>query len=81
MRTIPHMALRRARRASRGIVGVNGTVAFLLLGGWAVATGASFLLADATRFLDMPLGAFMAGQGALLGVVIVGVRVSGADRR
>lgn len=81
MRTISHVALKRARRASSGLAGVNGAVAALLLGGWAVATGASFLLADATRFLDMPLGAFMAGQGALLGVVIVGVRVSGADRR
>ncbi len=81
MRTISHTAFRRARRASRGISSVNGAVASLLLGGWAIATGASFLLADATRFLDMPLGAFMAGQGALLGVVIVGVRVSGADRR
>jgi len=69
--------LSKARQA----FGVNRAMALLLLGGWALATALCFMAGDATRFLDLPLGAFMAGQGALLGVVIVGVRVSGIDRR
>ncbi len=39
--------------------------------GWAIVTVIAFLAADAfaTRFFDLPLAAFLAGQGALVGAV------------
>lgn len=62
---------------------VNRMAGVSLIGAWVLATVASFLvdpvMIDPTlssRFLDMPLGAFLAGQGALIGLVIIGVRVS-----
>ncbi len=69
------------KRGAVRAMGVNGPLAAVLLGGWALLIAAGFLVGDAIRFLDMPLGAFVAGQGALLGVVVVGVRVAGADKR
>jgi putative solute:sodium symporter small subunit len=57
---------------------VTTVAAATLLVAWALIATASLLL-DTTlspRFLDMPLAAFLAGQGALVGLVIVGVRVS-----
>lgn len=57
---------------------VTTMAAATLLVAWALIAAASLLL-DTTlspRFLDLPLGAFLAGQGALVGLVIVGVRVS-----
>jgi len=49
----------------------------LLLGGWSVAAGLLWAIGDSmgARFLDLPLGALLAGQGALVGLLIVGVRV------
>ncbi|SEA31607.1 hypothetical protein [Rubrimonas cliftonensis] len=39
--------------------------------GWAIVTVIAFVAADAvaTRFFDLPLAAFLAGQGALVGAV------------
>lgn len=79
MRRKVQAVLRRAGSSSR-LATMNVAMAALLIAGWGVATAVGFLLEDSTRFLDLPLGAFIAGQGALLGVVIVGVRISGADR-
>lgn len=60
---------------------VNRMAGALLLGAWGVATLGSFLIdpSMSPRFLDMPLGAFLAGQGALVGLVIIGVRVTRVD--
>jgi putative solute:sodium symporter small subunit len=48
---------------------------------WALVVVGSFVLDDtlSPRFFDLPLGAFLAGQGALMGLVIVGIRVARAD--
>lgn len=57
---------------------MTGMAAASLLLGWAAIAAGTFVF-DQTlsiRFLDMPLGAFLAGQGALVGLVVVGVRVS-----
>ncbi len=53
----------------------------LLLGGWSVAAALLYAIGDSmgARFLDMPLGALLAGQGALVGLLIVGVRVVSVD--
>lgn len=61
---------------------IPSLAAGLLLLGWAAISGVSLLL-DASlspRFLDLPLGAFLAGQGALLGIVIVGMRFTRVER-
>jgi putative solute:sodium symporter small subunit len=52
-----------------------------LLSIWGLVAVGSFLVDDtlSPRFLDLPLGAFLAGQGALMGLVIVGIRVARAD--
>lgn len=52
-----------------------------LLSIWALVAVGSFMLDDtlSPRFLDLPLGAFLAGQGALMGLVIVGIRVARTD--
>lgn len=71
----------RAVAGRRGGNGFNAPLTAMFVGGWALLIAAGFLIGDAIRFLDLPLGAFVAGQGALLGVVIVGVRVAGAGRR
>ena len=57
---------------------MTGMAAASLLFGWAVIAAGTFVLDQtlSVRFLDMPLGAFLAGQGALVGLVVVGVRVS-----
>jgi uncharacterized membrane protein len=57
---------------------LNRWLALLLGGCWLAAMVATFLL-DATlgkRFLDLPLSALIAGQGALFAVVLVGVRAA-----
>lgn len=53
----------------------------VLLSIWALLVVGSFVLDDtlSPRFFDLPLGAFLAGQGALMGLVIVGIRVARAD--
>jgi putative solute:sodium symporter small subunit len=59
-----------------------GTIATTaLLSIWALVAVGSFMLDDtlSPRFLDLPLGAFLAGQGALMGLVIVGIRVARTD--
>lgn len=71
----------RALAGRRSGAVANGPLAALFLGGWALLIASAFLIGDAIRFLDLPLGALVAGQGALLGVVIVGVRVADAGRR
>lgn len=61
---------------------MTGMAAALLLLGWAVIAGATLFLDSSLspRFLDLPLGAFLAGQGALMGLVVVGVRVTRNSR-
>jgi putative solute:sodium symporter small subunit len=73
---IEHDQASGASRRRRGAY-ATGT----LLAVWSLLTLGSFMLDDtlAPRFLDMPLGAFLAGQGALMGLVIVGMRVARAD--
>jgi uncharacterized membrane protein len=60
---------------------LNRLAVALLLGGWTVAAALLLLIGDplGARFLDLPLGALLAGQGALVGLVIVGVRVAYTD--
>lgn len=53
-----------------------------LFAGWILVALAS-LMVDSTlspRFLDLPLGALLASQGAVLGLVVVGVRVARSKR-
>lgn len=52
-----------------------------LIGGWSLAAAATFLIGEVAgaRFLDLPLGAFVAGQGALVSLLVVGVRVARTD--
>ena len=61
---------------------MTGMAAALLLLGWAVIAGATFFLDSSLspRFLDLPLGAFLAGQGAVMGLVVVGMRVTRRGR-
>ena len=61
---------------SRGAVATTA-----LLGLWGLVTVGSFMLDDqlSPRFLDLPLGAFLAGQGALMGLVMVGIRIVRTD--
>lgn len=63
---------------SESRLAIPGLAAGLLLLGWAAVAGFSLLLDTSLspRFLDLPLGAFLAGQGALIGLVIVGVRLT-----
>lgn len=52
------------------------SIAMLVLG-WIVVSLIAFFAADAVtaRFFDLPLGAFFAGQGALVwAVVVIGLR-------
>jgi uncharacterized membrane protein len=53
-----------------------------LLAGWIGAVVAT-LLVDAAlgpRFLDLPLSALVASQGAMVALVVVGVRTAALDR-
>ncbi len=49
-----------------------------LVAGWVAVAALSFLLdrLAGVRFLNMPLGLFVAGQGALIALVIVAVRAA-----
>jgi uncharacterized membrane protein len=53
----------------------------MLIGGWTLLVAGSFMFDDVAtmRFLDLPIGAFLAGQGALMGLVLVGYRVVSTD--
>jgi uncharacterized membrane protein len=56
--------------------------ALVLAGGW-IAVVALTLLVDAAlgrRFLDLPLSALVASQGALFACALVAVRVSSLDK-
>lgn len=48
---------------------------------WCLLVVGSFTLGDSVtpRFLDIPISAFLAGQGALVGLVLVGIRVAKPD--
>jgi uncharacterized membrane protein len=61
---------------------LNRLAVALLLGGWTAAAALLLVIGDplGARFLDLPLGALLAGQGALVGLVIVGVRVVADER-
>jgi uncharacterized membrane protein len=61
---------------------MTGAGAIGLFAGWVLVAAASLMLDSSLspRFLDLPLGAFLAGQGAVLGLVVVGVRVARAGR-
>jgi uncharacterized membrane protein len=50
----------------------------LVIGGWGLAALATLVVGEfaGMRFLDLPLGAFVAGQGALVSLVVVGVRIA-----
>jgi putative solute:sodium symporter small subunit len=58
---------------------VNRTAVALLLGAWAMAATLMMLMGDplGARFLDLPLGVYLAGQGAVIALVIVGFSIAG----
>lgn len=60
---------------------LNGRVAGGLIAGWSAAVLVGLCLADLgpLQFLDLPLGAYLAGLGALVGLVIIGVRLAPVD--
>jgi uncharacterized membrane protein len=66
--------------AARWNVGRLATL--VLLGGWIAAVAATLLIDAALgrRFLDLPLSALVASQGALFALSLVAVRVSALDR-
>lgn len=57
---------------------LNSLAVGALIGGWAFAALISFVLGDLAemRFLDLPIGAYLAGQGALVAIVVVGIRIA-----
>ncbi len=57
---------------------MNRVAALLLVGGWAAVAALTLMLDGfaSIRFLDMPIGAYLAGQGALVAGVLVAVRVA-----
>jgi len=68
-------AMAMDRRNSHRLDLSTGAATTLLLG-WLAASLAAFAVADARGVLDLPVGALFAGQGALIGLVLVGVRFS-----
>jgi uncharacterized membrane protein len=75
------MANKGAGDDSDGKWRVGRLATVVLVGGWAAAATVLLAVGDplGARFLDLPLGALLAGQGALVGLVIVGVRVTAAQ--
>ena len=61
---------------------MNRVAVLLLLSGWAGVAGLTLMLdgVAALRFLDLPIGAYLAGQGALVAGVLIAVRVARGDR-
>jgi putative solute:sodium symporter small subunit len=57
---------------------IDARAAGAILGGWGLLTLVAFSMTDvfAATFLGLPFGAYIAGQGALLGLVIIGLTVS-----
>jgi uncharacterized membrane protein len=60
---------------------LTGPSTATLIGGWGLAALATLLVGEiaGARFLDLPLGAYVAGQGALVSLVVVGVRIARAE--
>jgi len=58
--------------AALGDAGLTASSVVMLVLGWVVACVIAFFAADAlaARFFDLPLGAFLAGQGTLVGAVV-----------
>jgi uncharacterized membrane protein len=75
------MATERGSAQGEGKWRLNRLAAMFLLGGWTAAAALLLVIGEplGARFLDLPLGALLAGQGALVGLVIVGVRVVAAE--
>ena len=67
------------RRRTRGVwVGSAVGLSLVLV---AAAAGATWLGGDAhPRFLDLPLGAYLAGQGALMAGALACFRIAGETR-
>lgn len=59
----------------------GGIGAAALAGLWAIGAAVAYWLGDAAQveFLDLPLGAYVAGQGAIMAVAVMAFRVTGAD--
>lgn len=58
------------------------TAALALAGVWVLAAVCAYWLGggDHARFLDLPLGAYLAGQGALVGAAALWFGVGGEER-
>ncbi|TVQ57054.1 MAG: DUF4212 domain-containing protein [Rhodobacteraceae bacterium] len=77
------MTTRRIAARTRNRWQVNRAAVASLLGAWAAAAALLILMGEplGARFLDLPLGVYLAGQGAVIGAVILGVALVGrADR-
>ncbi len=75
------MATDNTVEALHGRWDLNRVSMAALIGGWSLAAAATWLIGEVAgaRFLDLPLGAFVAGQGALVSLVVVGVRIARTD--
>jgi hypothetical protein len=62
-------------RHSAHRLSVNASVATALILGWAAASLAAFAVADAGGVMELPIGALFAGQGGLIALVLIGVRI------
>jgi uncharacterized membrane protein len=72
------MAATNAATVTETRWGLNRWVVLLLVAGWMLAVVATLFI-DATlgrRFLDLPLSALVAGQGALFAIALVAVQVA-----
>lgn len=58
--------------------GLNRAAIAALIGAWGVGAALVFLLGEpaGARFLDLPLGAYLAGQGALMSGLVLGARAA-----
>lgn len=77
------MATRRIAVKAESRWQVNRMAVALLLGAWAAAAALTMLMGDplGARFLDLPLGVFLAGQGAVIALVILGFSLAGRAER
>jgi putative solute:sodium symporter small subunit len=60
---------------------MNRVAVLLLMSGWAMVAVLTFAVDGfaTLRFLDLPIGAYLAGQGAMVAGVLVAVRISRGD--
>lgn len=66
-----------SEQGDRESPGATRDALFALTLGWIAAAAAAFALVDGgTRFLGMPLGAYLAGQGLFMALVLVSVRIA-----